>query len=199
MEVIAISGNRSSSLSSDAAPCLIGFNRWCALSESTYEAHMSDQDSLNDRTDDLKAMGFESGTTVFNANPRFTVEDLKKSIFGTTYSSIATIPVQLTYSDVAEVALHHVHVVFAEDGPTNAPAQKPKTYHETPDWRFEGWVEDNGSRFNGKAVRGYIVGFDDQKPTRVYAQVVPENPDPEGSIIYEDGDDTPEAVADKAI
>lgn len=155
---------------------------------------MSEQGSSDVRTSDLRAMGFEAGTVVFSFDPRFTVDDLKAAVFNTLYNRRITIPVQLGYDDLAKVTLYHVHVVFAEDSPTNAPADRPKTYHETPDWRFEGWVEDASSRLHGHPVRGYIVGVsdDDTTPSRVYIQLIPGNTDPDGEITYQDGDDRPE-------
>ncbi|WP_406158250.1 hypothetical protein [Streptomyces canus] len=156
---------------------------------------MSEKNSSGIRTDGLKAMGFEAGTVVFSSDPRFTVDDLKTAVFSTRYSSRVTVPVQLSHDDLVQVSLHRVHVVFAEDGPTNAPAERPKTYHETPEWRFDGWVEDVSSRFNGQPVRGYIVGVSDDTdttPCRVYIQLISDSADPDGEITYQDGDDRPE-------
>ncbi|MFI5888112.1 hypothetical protein [Streptomyces sp. NPDC051554] len=155
---------------------------------------MSEQGSSDVRTDDLRAMGFEAGTVVFSFDPRFTVDDLKAAVFSTLYNSRVTIPIRLNHDDQVDVALLQVRVVFDEDGPINAPADRPKTYHETPDWRFEGWIEDASSRLHGHPVRGYIVGVsdDDTTPSRVYIQLVPNSADPDGEITYQDGDDRPE-------
>ncbi|MEU5046853.1 hypothetical protein [Streptomyces griseorubiginosus] len=155
---------------------------------------MSEQGSSDTRIDDLKAKGFEAGTLVFSFEPRFTVEDLKDAVFNTRYSSRVTIPIRLNHDDLVRVALRQVRVVFDEDGPINAPADRPKTYHETPDWRFDGWVEDASSQFNGHPVRGYIVGVGteagyDDEPCRVYVQLIPDSVDPDGEITYQDVDD----------
>lgn len=153
---------------------------------------MSEQGSSDTRTDDLKVMGFEAGTVVFSFDSRFTVDNLKDAVFNTRYSRLVTIPIRLNHDDLVRVALRQVHVVFVEDGPINTPADRPKTYHETPDWRFDGWVEDASSQFNGQPVRGYIVGVSDDAdptPSRVYIQLVPSSADPDGEITYQDGDD----------
>ncbi|NBM14979.1 hypothetical protein [Streptomyces sp. GC420] len=146
-------------------------------------------------SDELRARGFESGSIVYFASPKFTTEDMMAAVFMTKRSAPKTLPIQLSDTAIVNVAVSMVRPVFSEDLATmqelkdeGTPAKEP-IYHENPDWYIEGWAVDMKANDGTQPlrVRAYVFSdnpLDEARPGIIEAQIIPQNPDPFGQIGY---------------
>lgn len=151
------------------------------------------------KSDELRARGFESGSTVYAADPTFTTEDMAAAVFTTKRSTPRTLPIQIDDAAIVDVVVSMVRPVFSRDITIQedldyahrcegAPAQKAP-YNENPDWYIEGWVVDPQAHDGTQPlrVRAYVFSVNplaEARPSIIEAQIIPQNPDPFGRVGY---------------
>jgi hypothetical protein len=147
------------------------------------------------QSDEMRARGFESGSIVYFATPKFTTDDMKAAVFMTKRSVPKTLPIQLSDTTMVNVAVSMVRPVFSEDECTMESLEEAGTpaketlYHENPDWYIEGWAVDAKANdgMQPLRVRAYVFSDnprDEIRPGMIEAQIIPQNPDPFGQVGY---------------
>ncbi|ARP71752.1 hypothetical protein LK07_20575 [Streptomyces pluripotens] len=139
--------------------------------------------------DDLYEMfrgyGFEAGETIFIFTPGFSLEDLKNAQFGNTYADPLPIRIGLSASITFDVVVQTTTSVFV--GVDHDGGDTPLGCFKHPDWYVEGWLMKSGfdPYEEARRVRLYLrAAGDNPNPTEGFIQVVPKNPDPNGTIRY---------------
>lgn len=136
--------------------------------------------------DRLRGRGFEPGESIYEFANCFTLEELQKSLFASTYGEV--FPVHLRNTDLdldlpivaAKVeARYNPSLYRTEDSPTGC--------YRHPDWYVEGWVIKSGFDPFDEVVRVRIYINADIKTGALddtfLWQVIPKDPRPDDKFV----------------
>lgn len=129
------------------------------------------------RTDELKGYGFKPGVVVSYSEPGFYVDDVKASLFDSTYTSPKTLQIKLSERHYVPVAIDLARAVEQEDD-TVEPLPGISLYYETRNWYAEGWIQSRSQR-----VRLYMT-TDGPSIDTIYIQFISDVVEDDGQIYY---------------
>lgn len=139
------------------------------------------QEAVSER---FKSLGFEAGEALHEFDPKFTMEDLQKSLFGSTYSRPHTLPVDLEDCDVhLQVVVTMAKQIYTEN--TYLRTDSPLGCFDKPEWYIEGWLVKSGFDPYGEVVRvrALIEVSSDGSWDVSHIQRIPSTPNPGGRIV----------------
>lgn len=135
---------------------------------------------LRAKSDEFRAMGFESGESVASYNIDWKLDELKASLFDSTYSN--PLPLKIVRDEHEGNLLVVPTSVTAVYRPRIARlTDKPIGYWERPFWQIDGWIVRTGYDPAAEIVRVRL--FVDNEFEWCHIQRIPAHPEPDGLIV----------------
>lgn len=140
-----------------------------------------------ERSEELKAEGFEAGELVYEFSTEFSKNDLKDAFFESKYYQPRPLLVDLINARINQPAQLQVVITMVRAVYSDEIYQRPDGtmgYYNDPAWYLEGWLVKAGFEPDGEVVRVRAVIDTDEGGALEGGRIqrIPASPDPDGLV-----------------